>query len=505
MPEVTIQLPPGVAFSASKARKSASWREVNLMRWDEGTMLPIGGWQSISMSGFASRIRKIHRWMANDNTLYTAYLCEQHCYVEIKSALVDITPVGGMPPIPTNTGGYGSGSYGSSTYGTPRPGTLGPKVYSPAFSADNWGEELRVMTSADGRLLEWLPSTPATPLVAVVGAPVDNRSFVITPERHIILFDAGGVLGKFDWCDQEDDTDWVPSLTSRAGSLTVSPKSPIVAVQRTSDGTFISTMDRHYIIQYKGLPFVYGFTDRGEAPVPISAAAIADIPDGVVWPSLEGFWLYNGSSIQPVECPVWDWVTARVDFPNTVFNSAVIDVNNKSELWWFFVDIASPPYNSLFVALDYRNNNWSMGKLARSCGMAYSNDRYPIMADGQKLYKHEVGFEYGGAPELPWAETFTMNMLDGHKLMAVKDIQPEIIGDASKLNFRVAMITNRADQSSERFSIPRKVRSNGVVDIRETARDFRLRVDMVAGSGSWTMGPVIVDVAAKGKSGKRNA
>jgi len=155
-----IQIPPGVVTNPTKQMASSNWSEVNLMRWVEGQLSPIGGQAQYTYS-FASRCRAIHGWYDLNSVLNIAYLCESNLYVDIGGTLTDITPGGGiLPPQPPTEGGYGEGPYSAGTYGTPRPeSTIQALERLPdAWSLDNFGGILLAMTSPDQRLLQWDPA-----------------------------------------------------------------------------------------------------------------------------------------------------------------------------------------------------------------------------------------------------------------------------------------------------------------------------------------------------------
>ena len=497
-----IEFPPGCTNLAAKTKKTANWRENHLIRWDESTtMLPVGGWEKMNYAPFTDKIRKIHKWSDNAGTIYTAYLCESHCFIDIEGVLSDITPVGGMAVPTGNNGGYGDDTYNLSTYGTARPGESRLRAYTPVYSMDNWGQELRVMTSADGRLLKWSPLTPATKLVAVTGAPTANRSFIITTERHIMLFGMDGKFDTFGWCDAENDTNWAfTDPLSRAGYLDIQPKAPIVAHQAFEGGILMHTPSSVYLIYHVGLPYVYSMKFLGFAPAPLSPASEASIPLGVVWPSIDGFWIYDGSLPRVAPCDVWDFIVKTIDIPNSRFQGAAVHLLNKGEIWWFYVSLGLGIENSRYIFYDYRSNIWGMGKLNRTCGMVYANDRFPIMSDGATVWKHETGLLYPGA-DMPWIESMTLTPNGGENWMTIKKLLPEITGDKTAIEFSVVKSNSRtAANTDELTSSPRrKVNEYGWVDIRETARDMRLRIDMVKSSEWGTLGPVLFDTKMRGK------
>jgi hypothetical protein len=62
------------------------------------------------------------------------------------------------------------------------------------------------------------------------------------------------------------------------------------------------------------------------------------------------------------------------------------------------------------------------------------------------------------------------------------------------------MKTNdRAGYTPEKQSPLRKKNKYGFVDIRETARDMRLRIEMVKDSNWGTVGPILFDNKIRGK------
>jgi hypothetical protein len=113
-----LEIPPGVVAMPTKKMRSSNWSEVNLVRWREGQLMPMGGQaQLANLTGsptnyrFASRCRKIHGWYGLDGQYHIAYLCETNLYVDTGGTLTDISPT---PPL-TAPGGL-VGGYGDDLY-----------------------------------------------------------------------------------------------------------------------------------------------------------------------------------------------------------------------------------------------------------------------------------------------------------------------------------------------------------------------------------------------------
>lgn len=495
-----VDFPPGVAQEASRRRNKTNWREANLVRWEDGTLRPIGGWAQVGYgaSPFASPCRAMHRWITNDGLAVIAFLCEQHCYVDIGDGeLVDITPIDGIaPPTTAGAGGYGDGVYGTDLYGEPRDAQNRLDVATPAYTLDNWGEELRAMTSSDGRFLGWVPGG-VDPLAAVAGAPVSNRTFAITPERHVILFGAGGVSQEFKWSDEEDDTEWTVGTTTKAGGFFIQPAAPIMARFLTPAGTLMWTSNWSFIVRYVGLPYVYGYDKITESPPPISPAAVAATPDGAIWLAVSGFWKFNGVSCAPMFCPIWDWIEKNMNILQTRYFAAAIHVAPQSEVWFCFAAGESPEANTHVAIYNYKYDIWTMGEVSRQCGVSSANDPNPVMSDGVKVYLHEDGYVYSGA-DMPWVESHTFNLNNGTTMATVKQLLPEVGDNADAIQFKFYKRQNPSANGSESLSVAKTIRSNGYVDVRETARDFRLRVEMVAAK-AWSLGPIDVNPAQRGQ------
>ena len=115
-----LEIPPGVVSTATKKMRSSNWSEVNLVRWRENQLTPMGG-QALLINPdgsdykFASRCKRIHGWFDLTSQYHIAYLCEQHLYVDTGGTLTDITPTGGLVAPAGLVGGYGDLLYNQGT------------------------------------------------------------------------------------------------------------------------------------------------------------------------------------------------------------------------------------------------------------------------------------------------------------------------------------------------------------------------------------------------------
>jgi hypothetical protein len=499
-----IEIPSGVMTRPTKAMRSSNWAEVNLVRWTEGQLSPVGGQAQFPYS-FASTCRKIHGWYDLAGTYHIAYLCEKNVYVDTGGTLTEITPSGGMQGPTFGVGGYGDLTYNLSTYGTARAqSTIAPITQMPdAYSVDNFGAILLVMTSADGRFLSWDPAAVAgTLLTAVTGAP-QGRLFVVTNERFVVVFGlvlAGvGNAFRFGWCDQEDYTDWnFADVANQAGFYDIQPSSPFITAIAGRYGVLFFTAKQAFILYYSGLPYVYSYTQIGDNCTPWSPNSLISTAAQTAWISEQGLWTFDGTNITPVPCPVMPWVLKTLDLGMVREYSFAVHVSNFNEVWWFFPETGNN-YNTKCIIFNYKEGWWSQGQMQRSAGITSSYTAYVIMAKGAVAFQHELGNYYSADAMLPFAETFNLNLTSGSRFVTVKQILPDL-GGAADSPIHSLFYRNSRSQGAPELQTPLiATRPDGYIDCRTTGRDIRLRLQAQGPSVPFfTVGQYQIDSTVRG-------
>jgi hypothetical protein len=515
---VPIQIPPGVVTQPTKTMRSSNWAEVNMFRWIEGEMQPIGG-QSKYAYSFASRCKAIHGWYDLLGIYHVAYVCEQHVYVDTAGVLTDITPTGGWPPPPLPAqGGYGDLNYSDDNYGTPRASGLILSINKipNVWSVDNFGAILLVMNSVDGRLLQWDPAgaagTKLTQVPATSGghsgmSPL-GRCFVVTPERFVMIFGMnldgttdGGSARRFGWCDQENLGAWnFSTVTSQAGFLDIEPASPIITAISGRFGTLFFTAKKVYVSRYLGLPYIYNYVELADDCTPWSPASITTTSSSILWQSEQGTFSFDGTTVTPVACLIRPWITDDVDLANVREQACATHVGIFSEFWWFYPQNGQP-YNTRCAIYNYKEGWWGQAQMSRSAGITSSYTVQPIMADGVQPYQHEIGPVYADNTPAPWAESFDLNLSSGKRLVTLKQMLPDVKGDMPNVQFSFYTRMSRALPGAD-FGVwtpPLTVRPDGYVDIRTTGRALRMKISTVGPRVlPFTLGQHLMDFTVRG-------
>lgn len=478
---IPINIPPGVYRNGTELQSAGRWYDVNLVRWTEGAMQPVGGWERRGSFTVTGKCRGMITWKTNTGVRFAGLGTSSKLYAMTQSnSLVDITPTGFTAGTDdaSSGAGYGIGTYGTAYYGTPRPdsGTITPAT---TWSLDTWGEHLVGCSNADGKLYEWqLDFTTPTKAAVITNAPTSCQGLLVTAERSLFALGASGDGRKVAWSDLEDNTVWTPSSTNNAGSIILQTSGKIVCGKRVRGQNLILTDIDAHTLTYVGQPFVYQAEIAGRACGVVSANAVAVLDNMAVWMGNKGFHIYDGY-VKPLSCEVYDYVFNNINI-NQI--SKVYAVNNAqyNEVWWFYPS-ANSNENDSYVAWDYLENHWSIGTLARTAGTDRNVFRNPIMigTDG-KAYDHETGLNYDSA--LPYAESGPFQIGNGDNILYINELIPDErnIGSVSA-TFTTRYYPTSTETTHGPYSLtqPTSVRFNG--------RQIKMRVTTTTPS-DWRVG-----------------
>ena len=489
---IPLAIPPGVFRNGTELQSTGRWYDANLVRWTEGAMEPVGGWEARAISPLTGKARSLLTWKTNGNVRLMAIGTSSKLYAVTQSnTLVDITPTGftaGSDDASTGAG-YGIGTYGGGYYGTPRPDS-GSVTPATTWSLDTWGEYLVGCSTSDGKLYEWqLDYATPTKAQQILNSPTNCIGTLVTAERSMFALGAGGDGRKVAWSDLEDNTVWTAASTNLAGSQILQTSGRIITAKRVRGQNLILTDIDAHVGTYAGQPFVYQFEIAGRACGAASANCVAVLDNMAVWMGQKGFHIYDGY-VKPLPCEVYDYVFNNI---NTNQLSKVYAVNNAqfNEVWWFYPSAASNE-NDSYVVWDYVENHWTIGNLARTAGTDRSVFRNPIMigTDGI-IYDHEVGLNYGGLS--PYAESGPFQIGQGDQILYVNEMIPDERNQGSvNATFKTRYYPNGAETTHGPYSLtnPTSVRFNG--------RQIKMRVTTTTPS-DWRVGVQRLNGVAGGR------
>lgn len=488
-----VKLPPGVYRNGTEYQSQGRWYDANLVRWYEGTMRPVGGWQAENTTPFTGVCRGLYAWKDNDYFKYGLVGTNAKLYVVTGGSFTDITPstfeVGRVDSVYGL--GYGVGPYGAQAYGTQRASST-LILDAATWSMDNFGELPVMCAPHDGRLLSW-DLNGANKATAVTNAPINNRGVVVTPERFLVALGAGGNPRNVAWADQQSLTSWTPSATNQAGDFELQTAGSIQCGRRVRGATLIWTDSDLHSMTYIGTPYVYSFDRIGSFCGAAGPNAIAAMDSTAYWMGTNGFFMYDGL-VKPLQCDVQDYVFSDL---NKLQGAKIYAGVNTTfgEVWWFYPS-ANSTENNRYVIYNYREGHWNIGTLARTAwtGSGVFTNPLATSPDGY-LYDHEFGWLADGAPILSqrYALAGPQEIGNGDNIIQAQMLIPdEKTQGQTKITFKTRFTPNSPESTYGPYDLV------PYTSIRFSGR--QVSMDVVGNADAdWRVGTVRFEGAAGGK------
>jgi hypothetical protein len=401
--------------------------------------------------------------------------------------VTDITPTGftsGRADA-VAAGGYGSGIYGAGVYGAPRPDST-TVLPASSWSLDTFGQNLNGVMAEDGVAYEWELDT-GTAATAISNAP-SGSALMVTNEGMLGILGAQGIPRRFKWSDQRDNTTWTPAATNQAGDFDLQTNGVLLQGLRIKGGHLLFTDLDVWLCIYRADATVYGFEKAGDSCGAISRNAAVALDAQAVWMGKSGFWLYNGF-VQPLPCDVWDFVYSDINMLQA--SKVTVEINSAfGEVVWRYPSSGSTEIDRE-VIWNFRENHWTVGYVARLCGVDAGVMAYPLRVDASgNIYEHEVGIEYAGA-DAPWLESGPVEGGMGDAVLHAKALIPDdkVVGDVTA-TFYTSFYPDDTEATAGPYTLTKKT------DVRFTGRQFRVRYDAVG--TAWRIGSPRLDVSLGG-------
>ena len=366
---VPIDYPPGLFRMGTEYQNDTRFFDSNLWRWAKGKSSPIGGWEQLGVSTLTGNARDGHTWVDLNGVERLAVGTEQGLFlVSVAGASTDITPVGW-----TDTNADTSG-----------------------WSIDNAGQQLFAVNSEDGVVYTWLPGDAQAS--ALSGAPTAT-ALMVTDERILGLFAAGGDPRQIQWSDVEAFTTWTPTTTNFTRDFPLQSSGVIVGARRIKGGALVFTSSDVHLMRFILRPNVYGFDQDGENCGLISEGAVVVLTDTAIWMGKDNFYRWAGG-VDELQCPLHDDVFLEGTGLNKAHANKVraIHLPKQNEIWWLYPKGSATEINKA-VVYNYFEGHWAHHDIVRLGGV--QNDEgfdYPLMfgSDGI-IWQHEKGSTRNGA------------------------------------------------------------------------------------------------------------
>jgi hypothetical protein len=382
------------------------------------------------------------------------------------------------------------------------------------WSLDNWGND--VIANRNGGNIFYFDSDASTvPIRAtsITTSPISVNSIVVSPnDRHLIALGANSyaaattVSGPFDpmlvrWSDQDNRTNWVPSLTTTSGEVVLTDGTKIMGGLRSRSAIHIWTDTAMWTMQFVGPPFTFRFTPAGTNCGLIAQHAAVDYNGISYWMGYDNFYKYDGQ-VRVLDCTVRRFIFDRLATKYKAKVYTGVNSEFKEIIWLYASDESGVTECDSYVIFSPENNYWTYGTgvfttfadkevFGNTITTGVSINASGDSTGNNKLFNNEPADYYteNNRTITSFVESADFDVDDGNQILFMNRLIPDFDLNTGKL--RVKIITKKYPESSEEITKEFDVtQQTDKINFRARGRQAKIRVSCSSQGASWQWGSV---------------
>ena len=373
------------------------------------------------------------------------------------------------------------------------------------WSMDNWGEDV-LLNRRGSNIFYFETALSTTPMRAttVTTSPISVNSVIVSPnDRHVVALGANEfsptatVSGTFNpmlvrWSDQDNRTNWVPSVSSTAGEVVLTDGTRIVGAVRSKNAINVWTDNSLWLMEFAGPPFTFKFQQAGTNCGMIGPHAGIDYNGVTYWMGFDNFY-QNTGQVEVLDCTVRRFVFDRLN--TTYYDKVYTGINSEfKEIIWLYVSSTATECDS-YVVFSPEENYWVYGNTFfttfRDREVFGNTITTGATTTGNFLFDNEPAgvFDGDGATLTSFVESADFDVDDGNAIMYMSRIIPDF--DLSTGKIKLHLTSKQFPESTEsitkEFDITNTTQK---VDFRARGRQAKIRVSCDSNNASWRWGSV---------------
>ena len=391
------------------------------------------------------------------------------------------------------------------------------------WSLDNWGDDV-VANRSGGNIFYFDSDASTVPIRAtsITTSPISVNSIVVSPnDRHLIALGSNSyagttpVSGAFDpmlvrWSDQDDRTNWVPSVSSTSGEVVLTDGTRIVGSVRSRSAIHIWTDTAMWTMAFAGPPFTFRFTPAGTNCGLIAPHGAVDYNGVSYWMGYDNFYKYDGA-VRVLDCTVRTFIFDRLapKYQAKVYTG--VNSEFKEIIWLYASTDSNVTECDSYVIYSPENNYWTYGTgvfTTFADKEVFGNTittGVSINADGDstgnnKLFDNEPQgyFTENNRTITSFVESADFDIEDGNQLLFMNKLVPDF--DLSGGKLKVKIITKKYPESNEEITKEFDIfNSTEKVNFRARGRQAKIRVSCSSQGSSWQWGSVRIGFQGDGE------
>ncbi len=417
--------------------------------------------------------------------------------------------------------GYGAAKYqatvcASQTRAWNQPASAGSSgiVFDiTQWSLDNWGED--VVANRKGSNIFYFDSdasTIPTRATSVTTSPIQSNSIIVSPnDRHLVCLGTNEyavdatVSGTFNpmlvrWSDQDDRTNWVPSVSSTAGEVVLTDGTKIMGAVRSKTAINIWTDNSLWLMEFAGPPFTFRFTQAGTNCGMVGQHAGVDFGGITYWMGYDNFHRFTGQ-VEDVRCTVRRFIFD--DINRDYYTKVFAGINSEfNEIIWLYPSGDNTECDK-YVIYNPIDDYWIYGEMIFTTFAdkeVFGNTiTTGVTVAGNNIYNNEPIDVFTGSGETitSFVESGDFDIEDGNAIMFMNRIIPDydLSGGKIKMKFTTKQYPESTESITKEFDITNTTEK---VNFRSRGRQAKVRVSCDSNNASWRWGSIRLGIQGDG-------
>ena len=496
---IKLQFAPGLNRESTSYAEEWSWYDGDRVRFRKGRPENIRGYSKYISTQHLGTARDLLTWQDNDTRKLMTFATEIKWYVVDSDVLYDITPVVSVQALIAGLG-WGAGVWNAGVSSTGERGwndaalTSNITFASSQWSIDTWGEDI-LACRRGGNMFYWDRNASATPGAAVIvtAAPTINDSILVSPnDRHVVSFGCTGITDDYNplrvrWSDQENFSNWTPSVSSTAGEVIITDGTKIVGSVRSRNQINILTDNAAHGMSFSGPPYIFKFRQLGSNCGLAGPHAVVDYDGITYWVGQSNFYKYDGN-VSNMECPVRRYIFDNMNLSQKDKIYAGINSEFK-EIMWLYPSAGSTECDS-YVIYNVQENHWVFGtsKWTTLEDRTIFGNTITTGSDGYLFNNEPAGvMDLDGASSVSYLESADFDFEEGKNIMFVDKIIPDFTLNDGQITFTIK--TRMYPNGTETTKGPYAINSaTDKIDLRARGRQAKVRIDSDSTDTVWRWG-----------------
>jgi hypothetical protein len=351
-----------------------------------------------------------------------------------------------------------------------------------------------------------------TRATSVTTSPLSSNSIIVSPnDRHLICLGTNEysptatVSGTFNpmlvrWSDQDDRTNWVPSVSSTAGEVVLTDGTEIIGAVRSKNAINIWTDNALWLMEFAGPPFTFRFTQAGTNCGMVGQHAGIDFGGVTYWMGYDNFHRFTGQ-VEDVNVQCVDlFLMILIE---TIMTKVFAGLNSEfNEIIWLYPSGTGTECDK-YVIYNPVDDYWVYGEMIFTTFAdkeVFGNTiTTGVTAAGNNIYNNEPVSVFTGSGEtLPsFVESGDFDIDDGNAIMFMNKIIPDydLSGGKIKMKFTTKQYPESTESVTKEFDITNTTEK---VNFRSRGRQAKVRVSCDSNNASWRWGSIRLAYAGDG-------